>query len=179
MARKTEQTTIDGMTYEVTQMGAVKGRRVTLLLFRAIGPAMGEVVSANLLENGAKLFLGFQAGKDEAKAAVTDDLLATVGAALAKGFATLASSMRDEDLDALCEAFEETTQLVYKSTGGAAVRAPLKGQFDDHFAGRMVPMVQWLAFCVRVNFGNFFDYWKKDGKPRTSDGPQQEGATVG
>ena len=32
----------------------------------------------------------------------------------------------------------------------------LDGVFDEHFAGRYMEMVQWLAFCVQVNFQGFF-----------------------
>ena len=68
---------------------------------------------------------------------------------LADMFGKLA--LTDADLTYFCDIFSEKTFVV---KGSQMPR--LDNVFDDHFAGRYLDMVQWLAFCVQVNFADFF-----------------------
>ena len=61
-------------------------------------------------------------------------------------------TLTEDDLTFFCDLFAEKTFIV-KSDG----KTPrLDHCFDDHFAGRYLEMIQWLAFAVQVNFADFF-----------------------
>lgn len=108
---ETKEKTIEGTTYRVRQLDAVKGRKVVARLIR-------------LLSNAA-------AGGDDA---------------LSKIFA----SVTEEDMDYFCDVFAASTDVNYEGKWPC-----LKDVFGLHFAGKYGEMMQWLLFCVEVNFGNF------------------------
>jgi hypothetical protein len=69
---------------------------------------------------------------------------------LVAGFTSFANAMTPEIMDYFCETFEKCTQ-VHK---GDKVFF-LKDIFDDHFCDNYGEMVEWLAFCLEVNFASF------------------------
>jgi hypothetical protein len=126
---KIESKTIGGHEYKVRQLVATKGRLVLLTLARIIGPAAA-------LAAGAK-----ETGKEEAFAKVIEALLA---------------NLTPEDFTSLCNTFAESTDVVISDEKGR--REPkLSNVFDLHFAGNYQEMIDWLVFCVEVNFASFFD----------------------
>jgi hypothetical protein len=43
MARRTETVAIEGVNYDLTQMGAVEGRRLSVLFLKVCGPVLGHL----------------------------------------------------------------------------------------------------------------------------------------
>ncbi len=64
----------------------------------------------------------------------------------------LASDLDEETLDYLCETFAARTDMDEK---------PLAPVMELHFAGNYGEMVEWLGFCVQLNFESFFSVLAK------------------
>lgn len=60
--------------------------------------------------------------------------------------------IEEEDLTYFCDSFAEKTFVV--TPDGKMPR--LDNVFDLHFAGRYMEMIQWLGFCLEVNYAGFF-----------------------
>ena len=77
------------------------------------------------------------------------------GAALGSGLKAALAGLDEKDLIALSDAFAALTEV----TGGEfESRTPkLAPMFDEHFAGHYGDLVNWLLFCVEVNFASFLD----------------------
>lgn len=70
----------------------------------------------------------------------------------AEPIAALMAEIKDDNLDVLCKKFSSQTFVAINSK-----QSPLLADvFDEHFAGDIGGMFKWLAFCLEVNFGNFF-----------------------
>ena len=63
----------------------------------------------------------------------------------------LCAALTDTDLDFLCDTFAATTMVEL----GPDRLVPLKGVFEDHFAGKYGDMVKWLWASVETNYGTF------------------------
>lgn len=74
-------------------------------------------------------------------------------------------SLKEEDVEYLCQTFSPLTLV--KGQG------QLDGIFDVHFAGRYDALVQWLVFCLQVNFGSFLE-GKGLGAALDAVAPQQK-----
>lgn len=78
-------------------------------------------------------------------------------------------AMSQEDLRYFTKLFTNSTRLISTKhndeTGeDKLVAVPLSSVFDNHFAGEMLfDMLQWLAFCMALNFGFFFKRLTADG----------------
>lgn len=97
----------------------------------------------------------------------------SVGRRLAKIFGIAAEAdnkigkffeaLTDEELTFLCDTFAKVTLIspsdspLNPATGQPQVQWPLVAKFDDHFAGHLGFMMQWLRFGVEVNFSSFLD----------------------
>ena len=64
---------------------------------------------------------------------------------------SLLGGLSEEDLTFLCEEFSKKTMVTVD--GG---ELQLSKIFDQHFVGSYLEMIQWLAWCVEVNFSSFF-----------------------
>jgi hypothetical protein len=62
----------------------------------------------------------------------------------AKSSSEMLANMAPEDFDALIAAFGPMTNVVGKG--------PLDKIFDFHFVGRYDEMLQWISFCIDLNF---------------------------
>ncbi len=120
MARANKTKTIGTSTYEVTQLGAIEGRRVFARLAQVMGGMVGALAAG---------------GKPNPVDA----------------FKSFAEAMTPEVMDFFCDTFSKVTQ-VHK--GGGKVLF-LKDIFDDHFADNYGEMIEWLTFCLEVNFASF------------------------
>jgi hypothetical protein len=120
MARANKSKAIGNHTYEVTQLGAIEGRRVFARLAQLMGGMVGSIAAG---------------GKAD----------------VVKGFQAFAESMTPEVMDFFCDTFSKVTQV---HVGGGKVLF-LKDIFDDHFADNYGDMVEWLTFCLEVNFASF------------------------
>ncbi len=122
---KVESKDISGHTYKVRQLVATKGRLVLLTLARIAGPAAAMAASA------------------KNKEAVIGPVIEAV-----------LSNLTPEDFTSVCNTFAESTDVVIDDEKGR--REPkLSNIFDLHFAGRYEVMLEWLVFCVEVNFSSF------------------------
>ena len=121
--------TIGAHEYKVRMLPATKGRVVMLTLARVLGPAAGVAATAKGGDNAALL----------------EPL-----------FKSVLQGLTADDLNAVCNIFADSTDVVIHDDKGK--REPqLSKIFDLHFAGKYDEMLAWLIFCVEVNFGSFFD----------------------
>lgn len=120
---ETKAKEIDGVMYEVTQLDALKGRRVFVRFAKIVAPVLTTLKTAK--------------GDEE-------QLLAGV-------LAQLFTSVSEDDVDFFCDAFAPSTRLLKDGK-----KPRLSDAFAFHFAGNYAALLQWLAFCVEVNFGSFF-----------------------
>lgn len=77
-----------------------------------------------------------------------------------------------EDLAYFTSTFAKYTEVVL----GPNKAPTLSDIFDDHFAGKYLELLNWLKFCVELNFEDFFtmllDHVKgEDEKPKTAESP--------
>lgn len=107
--------------YEVTQLDAIRGRKVMVRLAKAFAPVLAGGKSA--------------------------DGLARLGEALA--------NISDDDVDFLCDTFAPSTSVISTDAQGRRVAPQLSKIFGLHFAGKYDELIQWLYFCLEVNFGSF------------------------
>ena len=70
-------------------------------------------------------------------------------------FGAFASSLKEADMDHFCEMFGARTEVT-PLAGGGEPRTLVKLFFMEHFAGNYMEMLEWLAFCLQVNFESFF-----------------------
>jgi hypothetical protein len=140
--KKLKSEPIDSYTYEVTQFGAIEGRRMLVQLGKILVPTLGSALQG--LDLGAL----FREGAPK----IADLDVANVDfSAIAQ---TLASSADPNVLETLMDKLADGTEVW--GPGFGADGAPLSRHFDDHFAGRYVAMLRWLAFALRSNYGDFF-----------------------
>lgn len=134
MRKKVKSEAIDGFTYEVTQLGATDGQRLLVKLSKILLPAVGALVK----------------GSD---AKIADMDLASVD--IDSAAKALAASLSPDEFDAIAASMSASTEIWGPGFGDAG--APMPRHFDEHFAGRYVAMLKWLAFALKVNFADFFD----------------------
>ncbi len=124
--RRTEKKVIEGITFEVNQLGAREGRRVLLKLGKVLGPVMGSLFE---LQDGIKL----------------DVVLYAVG--------QIVERISDGDLDDLCETMGKHTEFM--PAGSTKTINLSMAQQDLLFAGKYHVLFQWLAFAIKVNYEDF------------------------
>ena len=148
MARKTEHVVIDGVRYDITQLGAEAGRGLYKKFVTAIGPLLREVVSGNALDELQSSIKATGGDVPEAAEQAGMKALQLIVPLLIRAIETLPDALFEE----MCLEFAGHCDVVAaKSSGGTDVPLPLTTVFDDHFAGDYVAMTQWLGHCVRVN----------------------------
>jgi hypothetical protein len=136
MARAKEIVEVAGRRYEIRQWGALKGSAMLVHTTRLLGETVAEAGKAASGGQGWSLAL----------------LPVLVGA--------FARSANVADLHAICDALaEETTFLeaVTDSTGRVKTlpqKLVVIG-WDDHFAGRLTDLAQWLVAGLKLNFADF------------------------
>lgn len=65
----------------------------------------------------------------------------------------------EKDLDFICDALASCSWIVNHATtdkGPRDIDVPLSAAFDSHFSGRYMPMLEWLAAGIKLNFEDFF-----------------------
>lgn len=147
MATKTEETTIGANTYVVTQLGALQGRNVLLVLTRMIGPAVSGLIKGNTGER-----IKVSKGENDPLA-----LFDQWGGNIAGALEAWCAHASEKDFALVCDAFAERTKVRVPTThsNAASVDVDLSKVFDSHFAGSYGEMLLWLAFCVRFNYASF------------------------
>jgi hypothetical protein len=67
-------------------------------------------------------------------------------------FGSLAERLEDADVEAIVQTLAASTKV-----GNDPKKQPaLSTIFELHFSGDYLPLFQWLAFALEVNFGTFF-----------------------
>jgi hypothetical protein len=144
MARKSEEISIDGFTYRITQLGTSQGIPLGHRLLKVIGPVVVSFIE-----------------KLPAGSVVADEQLAGV---VIEAMGKLPTELLVE----LAAAFQASTQ--YKQ-GNIAL--PLEPDYDDHFAGRYGSWLKWFIACARVNFTGFFSSSGSSAKAPEQQAPSQ------
>jgi hypothetical protein len=118
---------IDGVEFELTQLGPKEGRNVLLRLTKCLGPALLTIAG-------------------DGKSLGDIDHLVIAGA-----LGQLAEKVSEEDLDYLCLKFGE----VSKARIGPNL-VPLSSAMQDQvFAGELLLMFKWLIASAEVSFASF------------------------
>ena len=131
MARKTEKRTIDGITFEVTQLGFAKSRQAFVRLAKAVGPALAKIAdSAPSLADMRKIAPG----------------------SLAEAVETLISNVGDSDLEWFADVFGSVTRYSVDGERWPFLRAEDR---EELFSGRILLFFAWLAFALEVNYSDF------------------------
>jgi hypothetical protein len=82
-------------------------------------------------------------------------LAKTLGPAAVKGLdVAKALESLEEDFEFLCDTFAKHTAVTGGDYGSKAPQ--LDSIFDAHFVAKYPEMLQWLVFCLEVNFAGFF-----------------------
>lgn len=126
MAIETKTFTVGPDRYEITQLGALKGRR----LYARVGQVAAGALDALTKAEGDGLTLG------------------TVLGALAR----LLEKADPDFIDELCDTFAETTRVHTKPNEAPKLDRAL---FDQHFAARPKAIYMWLGVCLQHNFADF------------------------
>lgn len=125
--RKQHPVTIEGFTYELSQLGAVEGRTLVLLFLKILGRFAPMFASAA----GAMRTLNSEA-------------IEAIGAAI--------NTVEPKELEPLWDAF---SRHAYVRGKDGKTRQLLSEVFDDHFAGEYFAMVQFFIESSKLNFGDF------------------------
>lgn len=133
MGIEIKTTNIGGTTYRLETFGAKKGMSILLTLARFIGPAFARVAT--------------EGPKD-------------IERALTGALESFALTAKEEDLTLITDAFAAKCKVEIQTTtkaGVGAAQVDLAPIFDSHFAGGagLKNMAQWLAWCVKENYGDF------------------------
>jgi hypothetical protein len=125
--KETHKKEINGYTYAVTQMGALRARRVITRFLQVAGGALAAISAA-----------GGKAGRKEAVMAVVENI-------------------SDENMEFFYREFAADTVVSIPDPGRPDREARLSydAAFDDVFVNRYADMIEWLLFAFEVNFGNF------------------------
>lgn len=130
---KTEERTIGGSAYKVTQLGASAGMQLMVRLTKVLGPVLGELTR----------------GMGEGET----DLMSVRGDALAGALQQLGEKLNYEDLDYVCETLGAFTEV----SNGDGKWLRLKRDIREvHFAGNYGDLFRWLGFALEVNYASFF-----------------------
>lgn len=133
MAKQVKVVAIDGVEYEITQLGGVEGLELYDRLCRELGPAVSNAVRTGLLEANAETKIAFM---------------------LVESMATLPSAFKKE----LWTRFAGLSKIKAADIMlplGDGKRLEEGGTFDQHFAGKFGHMTRWLMACLKWSFGDF------------------------
>lgn len=89
-------------------------------------------------------------------------------------FAELAHTIKPEDMDHFCKLFGARTEVSGPGIAEGSTRTLTEVFFMEHFASNYFDMLEWLAFCLKVNFESFFrgmQRLQKDLRPKVETSP--------
>lgn len=129
---KSETREIGGKRYAVTQFGTQEGLQIFFWLGKLVGPSIAALV---------KQWQGKSITVNVVSAALTE----------------LANGLQYADFNKLVQACAKCTKQVVTNAEGETVSVPLEKTIDTvAFAGDYLSLMQWLGFCLEVNFASFF-----------------------
>lgn len=132
MAIEYREKRIGSHVYRVTQHGTKSGLRMLVRVTKIAGPGVGSFIGG--------------LGRD----ASGFDVAVANGAA--EALHDLAARLNEAETVGIVEEFARQTVLVLADD----LQPSLADVLDDHFAGHYDHLLQWLVFCLEVNFGSFF-----------------------
>lgn len=130
MAIEFREKRIGSHVYRVTMLGSKAGLSMLVRLTKLAGPGLGSFV----------LGVGRSSEVDSA-------IASGVGEALHD----LAARLREDEVSSIVNEFALHTVVGLT----AELQPRLSDIFDDHFAGRYDLLLQWVRFCMEVNFSSF------------------------
>lgn len=126
LAAQRQSKEIDGVTYHVLPLGGMAALKVAAMLLKMASPAFSDV----------------------AQIMAASKAINSVLEALASGL------LADLDVDVIAKVATEFAMVSDFEVGGA--RRPIIAEnsnlFDEHFRGRFMTMMRWLAFAGSVSF---------------------------
>lgn len=126
--------TIGDVTFHVRQLPFTKARATLVLLSKKVAPGLGALLES--MPRKGESLLDKDAGQ--------------LGDALSK----LLDPLSDADLEHLAEVFGDAT--CFQRVGSTDRPVLNKANRQALFTGRLVLFFQWLAYCVEVNYSDFF-----------------------
>lgn len=124
---------IDGVTYRVGPLTAAVGRKLLVELKSLLGPTLAEIVrGAGSLDLSEKSLLDMDLGP------------------VANAIAAFAEDVTPEKYEYIVTTLASQSQ--YSEDGGKFI--PFKMN-TEHFRGRYLSEIKWLAFALEVNYSDF------------------------
>jgi len=130
MAREQRSTTIDGVWFEVTQLGFSDGRKVFVRLSKLLGPSIAA------LADKAPSLAALASSRG-----LSDAVTRALGA------------LEDEDLEWLTSVVAKGAR--YSLDGGTKRPMLDAGAREELFSGRITLWGKWLFWALSENFGDF------------------------
>ncbi len=133
MAQKIERTVIDGIQFELTQLGGVEASDLYGRLAHALGPIIADALASGVFTLDAELQLA---------------------AMVIKGLSALSPELWLELRIRFSGATKvQAGELLLPLGDGRTL--PSGGTFDQHFAGRMGHLNRWMMASLKHNFSDF------------------------
>jgi hypothetical protein len=130
MGIETRSKEIDGSTYTVAQLPAMRGLKLLNRIGRSVGPPLTALM-----------------GAADPMATVAQMEIGSIAPAARELFDRLTESELESIIKALCETVQVTED---------GKTMPLLPVFDLHFAGRYDKLFHVVWFAMEVNYGDFF-----------------------
>lgn len=138
MSLPVHKTQINGMTYSVAQLPYSRGKKILVLLYKTLGPALADALSkAPDISGDAEVSLGN---------------FTELAPAIAAVVRTLADNLSENDFDQVVGTMAEFTNLI----GPNGELTPLTNAMEFHFGGNYSALFKWLGFCLKINYADFF-----------------------
>jgi hypothetical protein len=135
VARDRHETIIGGHRYQMTMLGATASSHMFVRLIKMIAPALSGLKSLPT--------------KDNTKSILDTDL---EDFAMLDFVAILGGRLTEQDFDYVVAMLREECHV---GIDGSEKTVPLKDIYELHFAGDLPGILQWLAWGLKVQFGNF------------------------
>lgn len=124
---------IDGVTYRVGPLTAAVGRKLLVELKTILGPTLAEIVrGAGSLDMSEKSLLDMDLGP------------------IANAIAAFAEDVTPEKYEHIVTTLAGQSQ--YSEAGGNFIAFKMN---TEHFRGRYLSELKWLAFALEVNYSDF------------------------
>jgi len=140
VARERQETVIGGHRYQMTMLGATKASHLFVRLLKMIGPSLGGLKNVSF---------GKSNPGDDTQSILDKDLL---DGSMLEIVAALTDRVSEADFDYVVNLLREQCHV---GVNGSDKTIPLRDIYELHFAGDLPGILQWLAWGLGVQFGNF------------------------
>ena len=132
---ETQMKQIGGRHYRVTQLGAAKGTKLMVRLFKLLGPPVSQFLSG--------------VAKDGKAVNIADIQMESVSEAVME----LSQLITEDEMEHVISTLSRVTQV---SDDGKQGWGSLDEIRELIWAGNYIEMFKWLAFALEVNYAGFF-----------------------